>query len=373
MDDTPEEEEAIRDTNHSEEPERPAAGRAWVASDATYHEFYDEENDVKNKSEIAIAIAVDDRNEFNTEYRHIIEEKAESYGFSPKRPVLKAHGIRTNASEWQYDEIIADFVEDLLSISNIQNIHVTISTITNQLIDAYTEDSGPCEQLSRDALHNEITNYYHLIAIWDYLEEYRDAPWGTANVLLDDFEGKDNDPWRRIGMISDSLNIIPRGDYTYPILSLADLTMDYLKDNVEEWTEKEIEETLIDVTPDDSAFVNTKGIHTPAKFEEIVPLTRNNISRGKHYPHPIVFIDRGGMDREEFMQYDLYHIISEYVYENSGCMKYFERGHDGKILQSKDYIVCLSDSASDRYENVEKYNESDQIVLSPDEAFEALD
>ena len=40
----------------------------------------------KNKSEIAVAIAVDNREEFNTKYRNIIEEKAEEYGFLQKDP-----------------------------------------------------------------------------------------------------------------------------------------------------------------------------------------------------------------------------------------------------------------------------------------------
>jgi hypothetical protein len=319
-----------------------------------------------------LAIAVDDREEFNTKYRSVIEEKAQKYGFSPKRPVLKTHTIRDNASEWEYDKILSDFVEELLQIENIENIHSIITTITNQMVKTYDESRGPHELLSRDQLHGELTNYYHLIAVWDYLEEYRDAPWGTADVLLDDFEGKDNYPWRRTGKISDELHVIPRGDYTYPLLSLADLTMDYIKENVDEWTEEEIKNVLIEVTPGDSAFVNVKGMHTPEEVEDLVPTAKRNIKRSKHYPHPIVFIDRGRVGKEELMEFDIYHVISEFVYENSGCMKFFSETEDGSVVQKDDYIVCLDESDTSKYEKYEEYNNSANIVLTPEEVFDTL-
>lgn len=346
-------------------------GQAWVGSDATSHTF--ESNGFKNKSEIALAVAVDDRSDFNTKYRNVIEEKSQSYGFKPKRPVLKTHTIRNNASEWDYDNILSDFVESLLEIDNILNIHVTITTITNQMIESYSEGGGPREHLAGDDLHNEIRNYYHLISIWDYLEEYRDAPWGTDKVLLDDFEGKDNHPWRQTGRISADLNVIPRGDYTYPILSLADLTMDYIKENVDEWSEDEIAATLIDATPEDSAFVNTKGIHTPDELENVTPISRRNINRSKHYPHPIVFINRGGISKPDLMNYDIYHEISEFVYQNDGCMKFFNPSEDEDVLTSDDYLVCLGESSPNEYKIYDEYNNTgDKIVLSPEDVFDTM-
>lgn len=127
-----------QDTNiESKSKPGSTANQAWVGSDATFHEFT--ENGFRNKSEIAVAIAVDNRDEFNTKYRNIIAEKAEEYGFSPKRPVLKTHAIRSNASEWDYDSILSDFVGELLTMDNILNIHTTITTITNQMIQSYSE------------------------------------------------------------------------------------------------------------------------------------------------------------------------------------------------------------------------------------------
>jgi len=361
------------DGSEDEEPENTpeegtATGEAWVGSDATFHTY--SEDGFRNKSEIAIAIAVDDRDQFNTRYRSIIEEKAGEYGSSLKRPVLKSHEVREMASEWDYDGVISDVVGDLLNIDNIANIHVTVTNITNQMVAAYQEGDGPLEQISRDELHGELTNYYHLIAIWDYLDEYRDAPWGTDNVLLDDFEGKDNLPWRRTGIISDELHVIPQGDATYPLLSLADLTMDYVKGKVEEWTAAEIRDALISATPDDTAYVNTKGFHTPDEVSDLVPLARRNINRSKHYPHPIVFIDRGGIGKDELANYEIYHVIAEYVYEESGCMKFFSETEDGEVVEPEDYIVCLDETDTHKYEKFEKYNNSDEIVLMPDEALE---
>ena len=361
-DDTSSREESHSSSDH---------GQAWVGSDATSHTF--ERDGFKNKSEIALAVAVDDREEFNTKYRNVIEEKSQSYGFSPRRPVLKTHTIRENASEWDREGILSDFVESLLDVDNILNIHVTITTITNQMIESYSEGGGPREHLAGDDLHNEISNYYHLISIWDYLEEYRDAPWGTDKVLLDDFEGKDNYPWRQIGKISADLNVIPRGDYTYPILSLADLTMDYIKGSVSEWDEDEIEATLIDATPEDSAFVNTKGIHTPEELEEITPTNRRNIKRSKHYPHPIVFISRGGISKSDLMNYDIYHEISEFVYNKEGCMKFFNPSEDKSVLTSEDYLVCLGESHPDDYEYYNKYNNAgNDIILTPKGVFNTM-
>lgn len=346
-------------------------GEAWVGSDATFHTY--SEGGFEHNSEIAIAIAVDDRDQFNTRYRSIIETKAGEYNSPLKRPVLKSHEVREMASEWEYDDVITNVVEDLLDIDNILNIHVTVTNITNQMVTAYEQGRGPPEQISRDRLHGELRNYYHLIAIWDYLDEYRDAPWGTDNVLLDDFEGKDNNPWRRTGKISDSLHVIPQGDVTYPLLSLADLTMDYVKEKTEEWTASAIRDTLISATPDDTAYVNTKGFHTPEDVSDLVPIARRNINRSRHYPHPIVFIDRGGIDRDELTNYELYHTIAEYVYEESGCMKYFSETEDGNIVEPEDYIVCLDESDTHKYKKFERYNNSDEIVLTPSDAFDEFD
>lgn len=359
-----------------EQPDDAAPDRgveqAWVASDATSNEYTN--NGFENKSEISIAIAVDDRDQFNSRYKNKIEEKASLYGFSPRRPVLKTHEIRDEAAEWQYDGILTDFVEDLLKIQNVLNIHVSITNITNQMIESYTDGSGPNEQLSRSNLHNEIINYYHVVSVWDYLEQYRDAPWGTTNVLLDDFEGKDNYPWRRVGEMSNQLNVVPQGDSTYPILSLADLTMDYLKENTDSWEKKEIKKTLIDVTPDDSAFVSVTGIHTPEELEKLVPTARRNIDRSQHYPHPIVFIDRGGVKRKELSNYEIYHTVADFVHSERGCMKYFNESEDNSILRSEDFILCLGSASTDEYSQFERYNNSDgDIVLSPEDAFERFD
>jgi hypothetical protein len=363
---------STNEENPRQESQPPSEhGQAWVGSDSTSHTF--ERNGFRNKSEIALAVAVDDRGDFNTKYRNVIEEKSQSYGFSPKRPVLKTHTIHDNASEWDHDNILSDFVESLLEIDNILNIHVTITTITNQMIESYSEGGGPREHLAGDDLHNEIRNYYHLISIWDYLEEYRDAPWGTDKVLVDDFEGKDNYPWRQTGKISADLNVIPRGDYTYPILSLADLTMDYIKENVDEWSEDEIAATLIDATPEDSAFVNTKGIHTPEELEEITPIARRRIKRSKHYPHPIVFISRGGIPKSDLMNYDIYHEMAEFVYENDGCMKFFNPSEDEEVLTSEDYLVCLGDSHPNEHQYYNDYNNTeDDIVLTAEEVFDTM-
>lgn len=342
---------------------------SWIGSDATSHQITDEDGfDVT--SLIAIAIAVENRSEFNRQYREVLARKSEEYGISIKRPVLKTHELWEGSTEWDYENIVSDFVGELLEIDCISNIHITITTLDRQTAPAYQQQPNSKKYLGPKEIENEISNYYNLISVWDYLDEYSDAPWGTTNVLLDDFEGKDNEPWRRIGRISNKLMIIPQGDYTYPILSLADLTMDYIKGNIETWSEESIQAELEDVTPDDSAFVNTKSLSSQSDIEKLTPISRRNIERKHHYPHPTIFIDRNGIDREKLRRFDIYHTISDYAYDNSGCIKYFNEHSDGGIIRDGDYIVCLGDDTSE-YSNYKNLNKKEAPeLLDVDAAFE---
>lgn len=345
------------------------SNKSWIGSDATSHRVTNDDG-FECSSLIALAIAVDDRSEFNTKYREILNRESEEYDILIKRPVLKTHELEDSSTEWQYDSITTDFVAELLEIDCISNIHIIITTLVRQTAPAYEETEDGKAYLGPQKIEDKITSYYNLISVWDYMDEYSDAPWGTTNVLLDDFGGKDNIPWRRLGKGSDELRVIPQGDNTYPILSLADLTMDYIKDNVDEWSEEEIQTELEGVTPDDSAFVNTKSLDSEQEIEEIVPISRHSIERSHHYPHPIICISRGNISKNRLKRYDIFHEASEYAYENSGCVKFFDEGEDRHLLGNEDYIVCIDDKT----ENYEKYtrlnNDNAPMVVSVADAFD---
>ena len=53
-------------------------------------------------------------------------------------------------------------------------------------------------------------------------------------------------------------------------------------------------------------------------------------------------------------------------------MKFFSRTEDGAVVQSGDYIVCLDDSDVQKYDEFNTYNNSEDMVLTPDQVFEKL-
>jgi len=342
----------------------------WVASDATRHVLSD--STFSPTSLVSVAVAVDDRADFDSDYREIIGEKCQKYGIPLERPVIKDDAINKHVAEWESETARRELVEDLLQIDTLSNIHFTETTLGepgDKVIPAYQTDPDEKRLIGPHQLRDEIFPYYNLVSIWDYFDRIDDV-FKYRNVLVDDFDGKESFLWRYIGEESDEFRVIPKGDRIYPLLSLADLTMEYIKQEVDDWSDDEILDHLVEVTPGDSAYVKSYSIDEAKKLQQMAPLSKKPADTQMHYPHPTIFIHTGdNWHKKEVKALDVYDVMCEYAYRNKGCVKFFDERQDRDYMSQGDIIVCLEENSKQEYERYNNLNHKRAIdILSVNEA-----
>lgn len=327
------------------------ADSGWVASDATKYKFHDQRPNWVSLA--AVAVAVDDIGEFNSEYFGIVEEKSEEYGIHTQHPVIKDEDITRWVTDWERSDARQDIVSELLSIDTIREIQFVETSLSPMWVTLFEENEDDKTRIEAQEFMNKfLEKYYNIIAIWEYLRKkntrphhlpFQDWPIHT-NVLTDDFGGHISEAWLDVGRLADEIRVIPQGDKTYPLLSLADLTMDMVKQQVDEWDEQEIYEFLKDITPKESAYVDSRAIDHGEDLERMIPHTTDSIRGILHYPSPTMYIETASMDTKKAKKLDIFSHLRKFAQENGGCVKFFDETHDRDYMTRDDYLITLSDS-----------------------------
>lgn len=330
----------------------------WVASDATSHVLTDEP--FTPTSLVSVAIAVDDRDEFDSQYRSIVRSKCREYGIPFERPVIKNTVINKYVAEWEREEARRDIVETLLlDIDVLSNVHFTETTLGergDEVVPAYPTEPNERRLMSPEELRNHISPYYNLVSIWDYFERI-DEEFQHRNVMIDDFDGKESHLWRDVGRKSNEFRVVPKGDRIYPLLSLADLTMEYIKQEVDYWSDDEIFDHLVEVAPGDEAYVKSHSLDSTEALQKMAPLSHRPADTAVHYPHPVVFVDTGQWEQADIETLDIYDVLCEYASREGGCLKFIDEHTDRDYMQESDIIVCVDEANTDRYERYSVLND----------------
>jgi hypothetical protein len=257
-----------------------------------------------------------------------------------------------------------------LKIGAIDTIQITETSLHSRWVTVFRGEEHKKDRLrSEEFLENHLQPYYNLISIWEYLRKTESRPRTHTNVMTDDFSGKISPAWMQVGKMSDELIVVPKGDKTYPLLSMADLLMELVKQEVDDWNEKHIYEYLAEATPGDSAYVDSDSISEDRELRMIAPMNSNNINTHLYYPHPVIYIDVGGsIDSRTVSSLDFFHHATRFARENGGCVKFFSHNQDRDYVTSDDYLVTIGGNES-RYAHLSGLN-SDRSpeVLSTDEA-----
>lgn len=325
----------------------------WVASDATKYKFHDQRPNWISLA--AVAVAVDDIAEFNREYFEIVESKMQKYDIRKQYPIIKDGDITRWVNDWNRSTARQEIVEELFTIDTIREVQFVETSLSPMWITLFETNEDDKKRIeSQKFMNNFLEKYYNIIAIWEYLRKKETRPqhlphsdWPIhKNVLTDDFGGQISDAWLDVGELSDSIRVIPQGDRTYPLLSLADLTMDMVKQQVDEWDAQNIYEFLKDITPDGSAYVDSKTIDRGSGLERMIPHTTDSIRSILHYPSPKVYIETGrSITTKKFKKLDTFDHFVKFAQENGGCVKFFNENHDRDYISSEDYLVTLDEDA----------------------------
>lgn len=353
----------------------------WVASDATKYKFHDQRPNWISLA--AVAVAVDDIEEFNDRYFEIVEEKARKYGIKTEHPIIKDEDVTRWVTDWERADARQDIVTELLSIDTIREVQFVETSLDPQWITLFHENEDDKKRMESQRFMNDfLEKYYNVVAIWEYLRKKKTRPqhlphenWPIhKNVLTDDFGGQISKAWLDVGELSDNIRVIPQGDKTYPLLSLADLTMDMVKQQVDEWDEQEIYEFLKDITPDESAYVDSKAIDHGQDLEKLVPHTTESIRTILHYPSPIVHIETGNsMNTKKAKSLDVFEHACKFAQENDGCVKFFNENHDRDFMTREDYLITLDTQVGSLADYEELNDRKSVTVMNRDEAMSFFD
>lgn len=313
-----------------------------VASDSVVNRFHNKRPG--GMSVVSVAVAVDDIEAFNAEYTTVVQEFAEQLGIQTPYPIVKNQDITRWLPNWAQESARRDIVEEILDIECIETIQITETSLKTQWIELYGDDEGESERMnSDDFMNNMLSSYYNVVSIWKYLKNGTGRGRPTENrynIMTDDFSGKVFPAWEEVGQNADSLQVVPQGDVTYPLLATADLVMGLLKQEVYPLFAQNIYEHLKDRTV---GYVDSDNIDD-SEIEDLIPHKKRSIRNELHYPSPTIYIDRAGMPKEKLTSLGLFAHACRYAMEKGGCVKFFEENQDRDFLSSDDRIVTLNES-----------------------------
>jgi hypothetical protein len=337
-----------------------------IAADATKNEFHEQHPNGVNL--VSVAIAVEDREAFNDAYFEVVREKIAEYGFKLPHPVLKSKDISRYVPTWQVSTARKDIVSRLLAIDSLDTIFVTETYLTPSWIELYEDEPDAFRrETAQDFVRDILFQYYDIASLWKYLERYQGSSDTHYNVMTDYFSGQVCRAYQEVAEWSDEFQIVPQGDQTYPVLSMADLVTGLLKQEVYPLRTDEIQSYIEDETP---GYVVSSSIRSPDEIQKFVPHETDSIRTDLNLPDPTVYIDRGRMDKDRVTSLDLFDHACLYAQRQGGCVKFFEESTDRHDFSGNDILLCL-DGGAEQYTDYERLNTKYAVeVCRPDEAIE---
>jgi hypothetical protein len=301
--------------------------KGMVASDSVVNRFHNKRPD--GMSLVSVAVAVDDISAFNAEYTAVVKEFADKLDIRTPHPILKNQDITRWLPNWAQESARRDIVEEILDIGSIETIQITETSLKTQWIELYSNDEGESKRMnSDDFMNNVLSSYYNVVSIWKYLKNGTGRGRSTENryyIMTDDFSGKVFPAWEEVGQNADSLQVVPQGDVTYPLLATADLVMGLLKQEVYPLFAQNIYEHLKDRTV---GYVDSDNIDDD-EIDDLIPHKKKSIRNELHYPSPTIYVDRAGMPKDKLTSLDLFEHACRYAMEKDGCVKFFEENQAG--------------------------------------------
>jgi len=346
----------------------------WVASDSLVVKF--DSQRPGGASLLSVAVAVEDIDDFDSEYKDIISKAKDEYSIRVPFNIIKNKDINRWVADWEVEEAVVDVATALLDVPSVETIQITETYFEPTWVDIYQDDDHAHERIdAQNLVKGKLSSYYNLVSIWKYINNDGGRPTDTRrNILTDDFTGKYNKMWSELGNTSEHLNIVPNGDQTYPLLSAADIIMGYLEQEVYPLFSQKIYEHLRGYYDDDSdsdAWIDADGLNTGTEYEfkRMIPNRNETIRRSQHYPKPTVYIDRGNIDRSELESLDVIRYACDYAYQKHGCVKSLDLKEDRHYMTEDDVIISLGQGQNNNLTKLSRLNKSVELV----DGEEALD
>lgn len=335
-----------------------------IASDATKNDFHDQHPN--GFSAIAVAIAIEDRKEFNNSYFNIISDKIDEYGIKSPVPIIKDKYVPL----WKQEQARRDIVLELLSLDQLDTIYVTETYLEPSWIELYEDENDKFRrEISYEFVENVLFQYYDIISIWKYMERYSNSGSAYDHVMTDDFSGSVSRAYEELGEYVESFEAVPYGDITYPALSMADLVTGLLKQEVYPLRRSEIQDYIQD---DTSAYVETESVHND-DLDKIKPHRTDSVRTDLLRPDPTIHIHRGdSVPKKRLYTLDVFRYACLYAQQQNGCVKLFNESNDSHHFGENDIIICLDDSTNQFSDYQELNNRHSAQILNREDAMDYL-
>lgn len=339
-----------------------------IASDATKNDFHDQHPN--GFSAISVAIAIENREEFNDNYFDIISDKIQEYDIKSPVPIIKDKYINRYVPLWKQEEARRDIVLELLSLDQLDTIYVTETYLQPSWIELYEQEEDKFRrEISYEFVEDVLFQYYDIISIWKYMERYRGSDPKYEHVMTDDFSGCVSKAYEELGEYVESFEAVPYGDITYPALSMADLVTGLLKQEVYPLRREEIQEYIQD---DTSAYVETESVHND-DLDKIKPHRTDNVRTDLLRPDPTIHIHCGeSVSKKRLYTLDVFRYASMYAQQQKGCIKLFDESNDSHHFNGDDIIICLDNDVSQFLDYQELNDKHSAKVLNREDATDYL-
>lgn len=319
----------------------------------------------RNRCLIGTVLEVEDVSKFRSHYEHSIRAWYDDYGIDRENTVIKSDHVSRRLPSYEIADARNELQRRLLDTECINRIHVTI---------CWHEDSVRTplgQQQGGEFVNRFVKAYFPVVALWQYhRSERRYNPVTTAKV--DSFGGKITKAWKYVGNEFD-LEIVPKGDLTYPEISTADLISSALEGILpddEPYTEyKRISEGwLLNRLPDtENQFVETKLLSHRSSDSEIdhVKPYKYDIKPHLQYPHPVIFLDEtvlSGKEREAIDRSQLLGYLCNEARERGGCVTKLDVENFPFVVRDGDCIVYNPVDPS-RSETLRNLHPNEDITL----------
>lgn len=291
---------------------------------------------------IGVAIEIRDLDEFREHYKQAVSHWYDEYEIGRENEVIKSDHLSRNIPSYKISEARDSIQRQVLNTTSINRINVSICWYEGEV------DTPLGSQRGGEFINRFVKSYFPVVTLWQYHRSQREYN-PAEKAMLDSFGGKITKSWKYIGNEFD-LDIVPKGDLTYPAISTADLLSSALSrilpDNEAYSEYKRITEGwILNRLPDtDTQFAEAELLNHGSsdwRIDHIKP-HKYDVRPHLHYPHPVIFIDENvlsGKEREAVDRSQLMGYLCNVARGMGGCVTKLEVESFPFTARAGDYIV----------------------------------
>lgn len=287
---------------------------------------------------IGTTLEITDLNAFREEYFRVTKDFCAENSICETYPVIKSEHLSKNIPSFKFASQREKLIEDLVSIDEISNIHITACFYNEDVLLPKNDETTSGIQF----LTNILAQYFSQVSVWSYLESNRSYLKPQKKLLIDNFEGKLTRSWMDVSNFFNDIDVVPKGDLTYPSISTADLIANFVGRTFEAkkmFKENNTEFLEYPIRDEAEGYVSS-SLLGPEAEDMIVPFLPFQSKPHHFYPHPIYFIYENCFDDNDVVTTSsLHQKIRKEVYKKEGCTKFLNFSGDAYLFREGDKII----------------------------------